>query len=115
MNLLVERPGDVAVVTLNAEQLEVSNADEFRQQIDPILRDCHNIALDMSRVEFVDSRGCGALLSCLKAVTELGGDLKLFGVTRQVRTVFDLIRLHRICEIVETKDEAIAAFHRKAP
>ena len=113
MQLQVETFDDVAVVTVHAEALDVSNADDFRQEMEPVLRDYHKVVLDMGRVQFVDSRGAGSLLSCLKNVTESGGDLKLCGVTKPARTVFDLIRLHRICEIVDTKEQAVAAFKKR--
>jgi anti-sigma B factor antagonist len=112
MQMLVEKFDDVAVVALHEETLDASNADDFRRDMDPVLRDSRKIVLDLSKVTFVDSRGCGAILSCLKSVTEGGGDLKLCRVTRPARTVFDLIRLHRICEILDTKEQAIAAFKK---
>jgi anti-sigma B factor antagonist len=110
MALLVETFGDVAVASLHAEQLDVGNADDFRGDMEPVLRDHRHLVLDLGRVQFVDSRGCGAILSCLKKVSESGGDLKLCGITRPVRTVFDLIRLHKICEIYDTKEQAVASF-----
>lgn len=110
MNVMVEMFGDVAVVTLNAEQLEVGNADDVRAGLEPVLRDCSKIVLDMSRVEFVDSRGCGVILSCLKHLAEKKGDLKLCRVNKPVRTVFDLIRLHKMCEITDTREQALKAF-----
>ncbi len=110
MHLSVEPVGDVTVVTLNDEQLDASNADDFRQEIGPVLKDCRKLVIDFGRVQFVDSRGCGAILSCLKQLSANKGDLKLCGVGRYVRTVFDLIRLHRICEIVDTRDAALRAF-----
>lgn len=110
MNMLVETFGDVAVVTVNESQLDASNADDFRQAVGPVLEDHKKLVLDLGRVEFADSRGCGAILSCLKRTTEAGGDLRICNVTRPVRTVFDFIRLHRICDIVATKDQAVAAF-----
>jgi anti-sigma B factor antagonist len=113
MNMLTESFGDVAVVTLTEEQLDASNADDFRQSLAPVLADFNKVVLDLSRLQFVDSRGCGAILSCLKATTEAGGDLHLCGVTRPVRTVFDFIRLHRICDIFDTKEQAVAAFKTK--
>jgi len=58
----------------------------------------------------VDSRGCGAILSCLKQISPAGGDLKLCRVSPRVRLVFDLIRMHNICEIVNTREEAVQAF-----
>lgn len=112
MQMLVEKFDDVAVVAVHEDTLDASNADDFRRDMEPVLRDSHKLVLDLGRVTFVDSRGCGAILSCLKAVTEAGGDLKLCRVTRPARTVFDLIRLHRICEIVDTKETAVAAFKK---
>jgi len=112
MQLIVDKVDDVAIVTVQAEVLDASNADDFKDEIEPVLGDCTKLALDLNRVQFVDSRGCGVILSCLKRVTERGGDLKLCRVTRPARTVFDLIRLHRICEIVDTRDQAVAAFKK---
>jgi anti-sigma B factor antagonist len=110
MNVFVETFGDVAVVTVNAEHLEVGNADDMRAAMDPVLRDHRRVVLDLSRLEFVDSRGCGVILSCLKGLAERGGDLKLCRVTPPVRAVFDLIRLHKVCEITDTREQAIASF-----
>jgi anti-sigma B factor antagonist len=113
MQMLVEKFGDVAVVALHEEQLDAGNADDFREAVAPVLEEFKNLVLDLNRVRFVDSRGCGAILSCLKATTEAGGDLRLCNVTRPVRTVFDFIRLHRICDILETKEQTVAAFAAK--
>src|SRR5579859_6841391 len=99
MQTAVEQVGDVTVVAVNEEQLDAGNADDFRQDLAPALKDCRKLVLDMDRVQFVDSRGCGAILSCLKQVSANNGDLKLCNVTKYVRTVFELIRLHKICEI----------------
>ena len=106
----VEMVGDVAIVRVNLDQLDASNADDFRRDMTPILQDAKKLVLDMSGVQFVDSRGCGAILSCLKSLSAAGGDLKLCEVVRPVRMVFELIRLHRICEILNTKENAVTAF-----
>jgi anti-sigma B factor antagonist len=106
----VETVGDVTVVTLRLEQLDASNSEEFREEMAPVLQGTRKLVLDMQHVDFVDSRGCGAILSCLKHVSEAGGDLKLCRVNKPVRAVFELIRLHRICEILPTRDEAVRAF-----
>jgi anti-sigma B factor antagonist len=112
MNLLVEQFDNVAVATVTAEQLDASNASDFKREMEPVLRDFTRVVLDLGRVQFVDSRGCGMILSCLKNLTERKGDLKICNVTRPVRTVFDLVRLHRICDILDTKEQAVAAFHK---
>jgi anti-sigma B factor antagonist len=110
MALTVEKAGDVTVVTLNLEQFDASNAEAFRREVAPVLKDSRKVVLDLSPVQFVDSRACGAILSCLKQLTENQGDLKLCNVSKFVRTVFELIRLHRICEIFQTREQAVRAF-----
>lgn len=115
MQPTVEKVGDVTIVSVNVEQLDASNTDDFKRDMAPALRDSTKVVMEMSRVQFVDSRGCGAILSCLKTLTAVGGDLKLCQVTKPVRTVFDLIRLHRICEILPTKEDAVRAFQAKSP
>jgi anti-sigma B factor antagonist len=110
MESVVERVGDVAVATLVSEYLDVSNADAFRSELGLALQDCHKLILDLGHVQFVDSRGCGAIIGCLKQLSAAGGDLKLCQVQPPVRTVFELIRLHRICEITATREEALKNF-----
>jgi anti-sigma B factor antagonist len=107
----VETIGDVTVVLTNLEQLDAANADDFRRDMSPILQNCRKLVLDLTGVQFADSRGCGAILSCLKQVSSVGGDLKLCQVSRPVRMVFELIRLHRVCEILATKEQAVQAFN----
>jgi anti-sigma B factor antagonist len=112
MQPTVEVIGDVTVVAPNLEQLDASNADDFRRDMAPILQDCRKLVLDLSGVQFADSRGCGAILSCLKQLSAVEGDLKICEVSRPVRMVFELIRLHRVCEILGTKEQAVEAFHK---
>ena len=114
MDVLIERDGDVLVATPVAEHLDLSNSDSIRYEIISALGDCHKLVLDMERVGFVDSRGCGAIISCLKHVSAAGGDLKLCDVRPAVRSVLELIRLHRICEILDTRDQAIYSFESLA-
>jgi len=115
MQPAVEKVGDVTVVAVNVEQLDASNAEDFCRDMAPVLQESRKLVLDLGRVQFVDSRGCGAILSCLKQLSAAGGDLKLCQVGRPVRTVFELIRLHRICEIVDTREEAVRAFQAQPP
>jgi anti-sigma B factor antagonist len=112
MQPAVEKVGDVTIVAVHVDELDAGNADDFRRDMAPVLKDCRNLVLDLERVQFVDSRGCGAILSCLKHVSAAGGDLKLCRVSRPVLKVFELIRMHSICQIVGTKDEAVLAFQK---
>ncbi len=110
MNLSTEQIDDILVITLNAEILDASNSKEFRAQMTPLLEDSQKVVFDMDQVKFIDSSGCGTLLSCLRQLNGNGGDLKLSGVQKPVRTLFELVRMHRIIEIHDQNDDAVCSF-----
>ena len=64
----------------------------------------------LSHLRFVDSSGLGAMLSCLRQLNATGGDLKLCGMSKAVRSVFELVRMHRIFDIYDTREQAVSAF-----
>ncbi len=112
MNLMVEERGDAAVVVVPVDELDAGNVAEFKRDIAPLLQTHRDLVLDLSPVHFVDSSGLGAILSCLRQLTAKGGDLKLCGMVRQVRTLFELVRMHRIFDIYASQAEAVGALTR---
>ncbi len=110
MEMTVDRIGDVAVVTVPVDELDASNASELKRDIAPALQANTRLVLDLSRVRFMDSSGLGAMLSCLRQLSAKKGDLKLCGMSKQVRGAFELVRLHRIFDIYASKAEAVGAF-----
>ncbi len=112
MQPTVEHVDGVAVVSVHLDELDISSVDDFNHDIAVIMEENKKLVLDMSRVQFIDSSGCGAIIACLKRLADAGGDLKLCGVNKAVATVLQLIRLHRICDILESREEAVQAFKR---
>lgn len=110
MDLSVEQSGDVAIVALPVEELDASNAADLKRDAGPILEMHAKLVFDLSRLRFVDSSGLGAFLSCLRKVNAKGGDLKLCGMSKHVRSVFELVRMHRIFEIYDTRESAVQSF-----
>ena len=110
MKMTVEKIGDVAVVELQGERLDASIAEEFKRDVAPLLEANSQVLFDLSHLQFVDSAGIGAILSCLRRLSAAGGDLKLFGVSKPVRGVFEITRMHRIFDIFGAKEEAVRAF-----
>lgn len=102
--------GDVIVVELLTDILDAGNAKEFRAALNPVLEQHKKVVFDMHRITFLDSSGCGTILSCLRQLSGTGGDLKMVGVQKPVRALFELIRMHRIVEIHNTREEAVQSF-----
>jgi anti-sigma B factor antagonist len=110
MEMGVDKMGDVTVATIPVDELDASNAGEFKRDIAPVLQDNTKLVLDLSKLSFVDSSGLGALLSCLRQLTAKRGDLKMCGMSKQVRALFELVRMHRIFDIYDTQEQAVSAF-----
>jgi anti-sigma B factor antagonist len=115
MSIRVEKSEGVAIVVLLDESLDASSAQEFKKEVGAVVPENSRVAFDMSRLQFVDSSGLGAILSCLRQLNANGGDLKLFGITKPVRSLLELVRMHRIFDIHDTRDEVLAAFREQAP
>ena len=107
MKLNTEYYENVAIITL--EPLTI-NVKKFKAAITPVVKKYKNLIFDMSQMKLIDSSGCGALLTCLRKLNSAGGDLRLCGVQTPVLTLFELLRMHRIVEIFNTREEAVRSF-----
>ena len=110
MELSVEKIGDVSVAVVPGETLDAGSAKDFKAAAAPLLTPGAKVMFDLSGLRFVDSSGLGALLSCLRQLNAAGGDLKLCGTSKPVRALFELVRMHRVFELCNTKEDAVRAF-----
>jgi anti-sigma B factor antagonist len=110
MALVTKNLDDVVVVEVPGPSLDASNSKDFKNEVAPILESSRKVIFNLEHLGFVDSSGLGSVLSCLRQLNSVGGDLKLCGMTKPVRTLFELVRMHRIFDIHNTCEEAVAAF-----
>jgi anti-sigma B factor antagonist len=66
------------------------------------------LVLDLSKVEFIDSSGLGAILSVLKRMPK-SSELVICGLTDAVSSMFKLTRMDRVFTICKTVDEGVTA------
>ena len=108
--MTTETAGDISIVLIPGKALDASNSKDFKAGIAPLLTPGAKIVLDLGNLDFVDSSGLGAMVSSLRQISGVGGDLKLCGLKKPVRALIELVRMHRVFEIYNTRDEALAAF-----
>lgn len=111
MPLTVDEVDRVTVIHITEKFIDALNAPALKNEIQSLFKPKMQVVLDLSRVEFLDSSGMGAILAAMRQLTGMGGALKLAGVSKPVRTLFELVRFHRILDIFETTDEAVKAFN----
>ncbi len=110
MEATFETVENTTIFQIPVESLDAGNAKEFKRDVLPALNGKARVIFDMSGLKFVDSSGLGAILSCLRQLNAGGGDLKLTGMQKPVRALFELVRMHRVFDIYNTREEALAAF-----
>ncbi|MCF7837295.1 MAG: STAS domain-containing protein [Candidatus Marinimicrobia bacterium] len=111
MNVRFEIRQNGGVVILGGA-LSAANVDTFRDQMHNWLQDnpgVRRVVLDLTAMDFIDSAGLGVLISLLKYVSEREGDIRLAGLQRRARMVFEITRTYKIFEIFDTVDEALTA------
>ena len=110
MTVSFEQIKDIQIINVEYKSLDASKVEEFLRKVsDDIVKSNKNL-IDLSRVDFVDSAGLGSLLSCLKKAKTSNGNLKLFGLTKSVRALFELMRMQKIFSIYDSKEMAIASY-----
>ncbi|MEZ9597031.1 STAS domain-containing protein [Shewanella sp. 10N.261.52.F9] len=65
------------------------------------------LIIDLSQVEYIDSSGLSVLISALKRIEQIDGDIVLLSPTAGVRSLIELTRLHQIFAIYEDENAAI--------
>ena len=109
MQLKLEKIGDIAVASPQAQNLDQANSPAFKEALEPVLETHTRVVLDLGQIRYIDSTGLAAVLSCLRRLNASDGDLKLCSLSRPVRTLFELARMHRLFEIFPDRDEAVRA------
>ncbi len=112
MEIRQERENNVIVITPEGESLDARDAQDFKDKVIDVIyaNDADNVVLNLSHLNFVDSSGLGSFLSILRLLHSRGGELKLAGMNKSIRTMFELVSMHKIFEIYETTHEAVKSF-----
>ena len=111
MNYKTEAKGDIMVIYVREERLDAHNSDELKHEMQRLFEEGDkNILVDLKDVRFIDSSGLGALVSGFKNAISHQGNLKLSTLQPQVKSMFELTRLHRVFEIFGSTAEALDNF-----
>lgn len=101
---------NILVLELEITNLDAANVRAVKEQLTQLMQDHKNVVLDMTHLVFVDSSGLGALISCLRQSKNANGDFRLSCMTPTVRSLFELMRMHRVFNIYESRAQAVRSF-----
>jgi len=108
MNITIEKTNDVTVLLIKEERLDAHNSGDLKHEMQRLFEEGNKrLVIDLKDVRFIDSSGLGALVSGFKNATTCQGDLRLSSLQPQVKSMFELTRLHRVFEIFTSTSEAL--------
>jgi len=110
MKVVHSQERGVAVGQVDSRVLDAATAAAFKDGVKPMLTGAAKVVLDLSKVEFIDSSGLGALVASLRQAHAVGADIKLSGLRKPVRALFELVRMHRVFEVFNSAEEAVASY-----
>ncbi len=111
MQLNITEQGNLVRINVEEERMDAHNSGDLKEQMLQLFDEGKaNLIIDLSAVRFIDSSGLGALVSGFKNASARDGSLKLCCLQPQVRSMFELTRLHRVFEIYNSAEEAQESF-----
>jgi anti-sigma B factor antagonist len=100
----------VAVISA-VGQLDAFTASDLKVELRKLIDGHHTkLILDFQNVERVNSTAVGIILTVAKRLREQEGDLRAFGMSMEVRKVFNLLGASKILRLFDTEQETLSSF-----
>lgn len=92
-------------------QLDSISAGQVEKVLDELVeKKMNRIVIDLHDVTYISSAGWGIFLGILKEVKNSNGDIKLAGLTDEVKEVFQMLEIGAFLPTYTTTKEAILSF-----
>lgn len=100
MNVTITNQDNKTLVVLDG-RLDTSNADQFQQDIAPLMEgDKPDIDIDCTAMSYTSSQGLRLFLMLQKSVMARGGKMVMRNMNTQVKEVFDITGFSNIITII---------------
>ncbi len=109
MELEHTNAGRVVVIKALERRLDARSAPAFKENMAQIIKAGHHqLVLDVSEIDFIDSSGLIAIVSGLKTLGGCG-DMVIAGARATVMSMFKLTRMDKVFRMFATANEAVGA------
>jgi anti-sigma B factor antagonist len=110
MDISTQQVKSVSVMTVKG-RVDSATAPDLENALKQLVEgDKTQIVLDLKDVEYMSSAGLRAMVSTLKSVKRLNGDLRLCSPSPRVAEVLRLAGLNSIFSIYPTQADAVGSF-----
>ncbi len=110
MDISTREKGKVLIFDIRGD-LDAKSASILKERINEKITDGKSLILiNLSDVPYMDSAGLGVLVSGLKNANRLSGDLRIWGLQDEVKSIFELTRLNKVFQIYEDELAAVSSY-----
>jgi anti-sigma B factor antagonist len=110
MEMEEKKSGEVYIIVLKG-RLDAYSSNELEKKVDTLIdQGCRKLVVNFGDVDYISSSGLRVMLSTLKKLQKMGGDVKLAGLKPYVREVFDISGFTQLFDIHNLEEEAIKSF-----
>jgi anti-sigma B factor antagonist len=109
MDYTIEHRGQITILTLSVNKLNGALSDRLRVRCAPFFEGGEKVILDLRSLAHFDGRGLGAILHWLRTADASSTHVVVCGLSKPVRSLFELLRLHKLVEICGSREDAITA------
>ena len=111
MSFKKEIKDDVTIIRINKERLDTTITPELKTELlVTVDQDKKKILVDLTKVNYVDSSGLGALLFGLRQIRDKKGMLKMFGAHSRILNLIRIAKLEDVLINYNSEDEALKHF-----
>jgi anti-sigma B factor antagonist len=110
--LRIQKQNDVAVIRFATSRiLDQSNVQQLGEELDRLVDEygLEKLVLNFQGVTYMSSAVMGKLVSLLKKVQAVGGELALCAIEDSIFEIFEIMRFDRMFKIHPSEDEAVIA------
>ena len=112
MQFVHSKKDNILVITPEMDSLDAKDSSEFKSKVIELIQAnaVNQVIFDLNKVQFIDSSGLGTFLAILRTLHGSGGELKLSRMNKPIRTMFELVSMHKVFEIFNSTEDAIRSF-----
>ena len=105
ISILTETEEDFFIINISGE-IDASSSIHLDNKLGEIIKSAKKILVDCTNLKYISSAGLGVFMSYIQEMEE--GDIRmiLFGMSSNVKNVFEILGLDQLIKMVETKEEA---------
>lgn len=103
----------VTVVKMLVSEIPLGESEDFKNMLFKTAEGGkHGIIINMESCVFVPSLAIGILISFRERALAVGCKVVMCSLTKEVKTIFDITKLHTLFEVFDTEESALASFKR---